>query len=159
MRRVPKVGEILPAFDDGKVSPSRLYETEITEVIPFNAAKDIKVYGIDRDFTDALGEVTYRDDISLIDAWERDKKEIYWLFADETDYFIRAKVVGDVYEDQWFARTKDGGWFSMEIANYMVGASLDSDMVLFNGWKDNEYLCDTYWELKDKFKMDNDETI
>lgn len=154
LKRVPKIGEILPAFDDGKVRPSRLYETEIIDIIPFEKAKDIKVYGIDQDFTDALGEVIYRDDISLIDAWERDKEEIYWLFADETDYFVRAKVVGDVYEDQWFARTKCGGWFSMEIANYMVGAELDSDMSLFNGWADpDHYHNPTYWKLKDKFKM------
>lgn len=156
LKRVPKIGEILPAFDDGKIRPSRLFETEIIDIIPFEEANDIEVYGIDKDFTEATGDVIYRDDINLIEAWMIEKKDIYWLFADETDYFIRARVVGDVEEDQWFARTKYGGWFSMQIANYMVGAELDSDMSLFNEWADpDHYHNPTYWELKDKFKMED----
>lgn len=145
-KRIPQVGEILPAFDDGKIRLSRLYYAEIIEVIAFDKAKDIEVCDTDG------------NSISLVDAWEAEKKDIYWLFADDTDYFVRAKVKGDVCEDQWFARTKDGGWFSMGFANSLVGATLDSDMKLFNSWSDPSHpYYKTYLELKYKFIIKNEE--
>lgn len=145
-KRIPQVGEILPAFDDGKIRLSRLYFAEIIEVITFNDAKTINV-------CDADG-----NSINLIDAWEAEKKDIYWLFADDTDYFVRAKVKGDIYEDQWFARTKDGGWFSMGYIDRMIGARLDSDMELFDSWSDPSHPdYETYWELKDMFIIKNEE--
>lgn len=153
-RRVPKVGETLPSFDDGKITPSRLYVTKIVEVVPFAEASDITVYGLDKEHNNIYDDIQYKDDINLVEAWEAEKNHFDWIFDDKTDYFIRATVIGDVYEDQWFARTQDGGWFSMQIADYMVGARLDSDMARFNEWSDPEHWNNqTYQEMKDTFEI------
>ena len=100
---VPEVGKEYHVFDDGKISPSRHSITTITEVIPFAEFKD----------TDVL------------EIWHLEVEDCYWLYATETDYFVKAE-----YDDEmaYFVRTKDGGWFSLGV----VGARLDIDGSLYN---------------------------
>lgn len=88
LQAVPEVGKEYHIFDDGKIKPSRHAIATITEVIPFDIFKDEKV----------------------LEDWECDKFDCNWLYASETDYFIKAE-----YDDttEYFVRTVDGGWFSL----------------------------------------------
>lgn len=98
----PEVGKEYHTFDDGKVRPSRHSIATISEVIPFS-------------------ECTDED---LLESWRDEVKTCYWLFATETDYFIKAE-----YDDEtsYFVRTTDGGWFSLGF----FGSRLDIDGSLY----------------------------
>ena len=89
LQPVPEVGKEYHAFDDGKIRPSRLEHVKIVEVIPFMECEDIE----------------------LIVQWCREVKDCYWLYATETDYFIKAYCPKD--DPMYFVRTVDGGWFSL----------------------------------------------
>lgn len=102
---VPEVGKEYHTFDDGKTNPSRHSITKITEVIPFIACKDT----------------------ALLEAWKIEVECSYWLYANETDYFVKAEY-NDKDEPSYFVRTKDGGWFSLGF----FGARLDIDGSLYN---------------------------
>ena len=105
---VPEVGKEYHIFDDGKIRPSRHYIAKILEVIPFEDCKDE----------------------DLIAAWKDNVESSYWLFTPETDYFVKAE--SDFDENYlYFVRTKDGGWFSMDITSWWQGARLDTDGSLY----------------------------
>lgn len=102
---VPEVGKEYHTFDDGKVKPSRHSIATIVKAIPFEEA-----------------------DPELVDTWKQNVEECYWLYATETDYFVRAE-----YEDsiEHFVRTTDGGWFSLG----WFGARLDINGSLYKKMK------------------------
>lgn len=112
LQRVPKVGEVIKFFDDGKSSSSRRYWATVLEVFP---SWEIKFF--------------YR---KLYRAWKRELKETYWLYAKKTDYFIKAKV--DQYSEYpcYFVRTKNGGWFSIDFPNWWMSGALDVENKLWN---------------------------
>jgi hypothetical protein len=99
---VPEVGKEYHTFDDGKVRPSRHSIVTISEVIPFSKCTDE----------------------DLLESWRDEVKTCYWLFATETDYFVKAE-----YDDETscFVRTTDGGWFSLGF----FGSRLDIDGSLY----------------------------
>ena len=98
---VPEVNKEYHTFDDGKIKPSRHSIATVTKIIPFAEA-----------------------DAELLDDWKQNIEECYWLYAPETDYFIRA-----TYEDaiEHFVRTTEGGWFSLGF----FGSRLDIDGSLY----------------------------
>ena len=100
---VPEVGKKYHIFDDGKIRPSRHNITTVAEVIPFE------------DFIN----------FDVLESWRIGVEECDWLFAPETDYFIRTTF--DNAEDMWFVRTKQGGWFSLGF----FGSRLDIDGSLY----------------------------
>ena len=102
---VPEVGKEYHAFDDGKINFGRHYMTRVTEVIPFAEFKDE----------------------ALLDEWRQEVMDCYWLYATETDYFIKAESE-DEEEPSYFVRTKDGGWFSLG----WFGSRLDIDGSLYS---------------------------
>jgi hypothetical protein len=104
---VPEVGKEYKAFDDGKIRPSRLEVVKILEVIPFKECQDNE----------------------LISNWTVEVADCYWLYAQETDYFVKAE-----YDDEtaYFVRTKDGGWFSLG----WFGSRLDIDGSLYEKMKE-----------------------
>lgn len=107
---VPEVGKEYHIFDDGKISPSRHFTAKIEKVIPF-------------------GDV-YDPESELCLAWKDNVKEAYWLFAQDTDYFVKAESSYDE-NPLFFVRTKDGGWFSIDYPNVWMGARLDIDGELY----------------------------
>ena len=110
---IPTVGKEYHIFDDGKIRPSRHFIAKILEVIPFEDCKDS----------------------DLITAWKANVKDSYWLFATETDYFVKAESNFD--EDHlYFVRTKDNGWFSINITSWWQGARLDIDGSLYEKMKE-----------------------
>ena len=115
LQPVPEVGKEYHIFDDGKIRPSRHYIAKVLEVIPF---ADIDL------------------DSDLIDVWTVEKDESDFLYAQETDYFIRAE--SDFDENPlYFVRTLDGGWFSIDYPNCWMGARLDVDDELYKQMKEN----------------------
>lgn len=102
---VPEVGKEYHVFDDGKIKPSRHSIVTITSIIPFTECKD-----------DALMSI-----------WADEVTDCYWLYANETDYFVEGKY-DDEDEPSYFVRTKDGGWFSLGF----FGSRLDIDGSLYS---------------------------
>jgi hypothetical protein len=102
---VPEVGKEYHTFDDGKIKPSRHSIARVTEVIPF-------------------AEVNHK---ALLEEWRQEVMDCYWLYATETDYFIKVEYE-DEDEPAYFVRTKDGGWFSLGF----FGSSLDIDGSLYS---------------------------
>lgn len=100
MKSIPKVAQTYNCFDDGKVSLSRLYTVDVKQVIAFN-----------------------KIDKKTLEDWKEEVYSCHWLYAKETDYFIKTENGED--GDAVFVRTKDGGWFS--IGNFMNSGRLDVD--------------------------------
>lgn len=104
---VPEVSKGYHIFDDGKISYGRHHMATIEEIIPFDEA-----------------------DVALIAAWSNEVRDYYWLYAKETDYFVRA--VSSLDENPlYFVRTTDGGWFSFDYPNVWMSARLDIDGSLY----------------------------
>jgi hypothetical protein len=108
---VPEVGKEYHIFDDGKISPSRHFIAKITAVLPFEKVAD--------------------PESQLYRAWEENIMEADWLFAQDTDYFVKAESSYDK-NPLFFVRTKDGGWFSIDYPSVWMGARLDIDGSLYN---------------------------
>ena len=107
MKDLPIIGKTYNCFDDGKITEGRRYEVTITEVIPFDKADD-----------------------KTLKLWVDEGLSCDWLFGD-TDYFIKADST-EYKEEPYctFARTKDGGWFSL--GYYWNSGRLDIDGDLFS---------------------------
>ena len=99
---VPEVGKEYHAFDDGKIRRSRHSIVRITEVVPF-------------------ASVNHK---AFLEEWQQEVEDCYWLYAKETDYFVKAEWDD---ETSYFVRTQDGGWFSLG----WFGARLDIDGSLY----------------------------
>ncbi len=87
-----KIGETYNCYDDGKVKPSRKHKVLITDIIKFS--------DIDKD---------------ILDLWKEEVEYCDWLYAKETDYFIKGTIHihKEDYETVYFVRTlNDGGWFA-----------------------------------------------
>lgn len=97
---VPLMGQRYYAYDDGKIRPSREYEVVM---------KDIETYS-------SLPKEVKR-------MWQRQVLSCYWLYAPESDYFLKAKT--DDGEICWFARTRDGGWFGLSEQLFIDCGRLD----------------------------------
>jgi hypothetical protein len=100
MKEIPKIGQTYNCFDDGKISQSRLYTVDVKEVIPFD-----------------------KIDSNTLDEWKEKVEYCDWLFAKETDYFIKTENGED--GNAIFVRTLNGGWFSM--GYFMNSGRLDVD--------------------------------
>ena len=104
LQPVPEVGKEYHIFDDGKIRPSRHAIVKVLEVIPFDKCADPEV----------------------IKLWYSEIADCSWLYAANTDYFIKAdcKRFLDIL---YFVRTTDGGWFSLG----WWGSRLDMDGSLY----------------------------
>lgn len=129
MKEIPKIGKEYHFFDDGKISDSRHFIAIIDELIPIDEAKNI-IISTPRDYDVSTGKNIFVD-LSLYDIWIDEVKYIDWIFAKETDYIIKASI--PIYDDDpiYFARTKDGGWFSMDTTNWWQSGRLDIDGKLY----------------------------
>jgi hypothetical protein len=100
MKPVPEIGKRYNCFDDGKISHSRLYTVDVVDIIPFN-----------------------KIDKKTLKNWKKEVKNCDWLFAKETDYFVKTANGED--GNAIFVRTLNGGWFS--IGQFMNSGRLDVD--------------------------------
>lgn len=125
---LPTIGEYYHFFDDGKISPTRHYIAKCVEIIPFAKFKEIQIEGVP----------IYNDDVemtvtqTLFEIWEREQKDYDFLYAKETDCAIKCSCPIYDKDDLYFVRTKDGGWFSMNIQSSWQCGSLDVDLKYWN---------------------------
>ena len=101
---IPKVNQTCMFFDDGKISYSRMYQATVKQVMVYDDAPD-----------------------KVKKAFERESKSHDWIWNKTTDYIIACDI--KYYDNNliWFARTVDGGWFSMDVDKSWQGGRLDVD--------------------------------
>ena len=63
------IGKTYHYFDDGKIRESRRLNVVITDIIPFN-----------------------KIDLQTLEQWKNEVEECYWLYSNETDYFIKGDL-------------------------------------------------------------------
>ena len=101
---VPKVNQTCMFFDDGKISYSRMYQATVKQVMVYDDAPD-----------------------KVKKAFERESKTHDWIWNKTTDYIIACDIKDYDKNLIWFARTVDGGWFSMDVDKSWQGGRLDVD--------------------------------
>ena len=101
---IPKVKHTCMFFDDGKISYSRMYQATVKQGMVYDDAAD-----------------------KVKKAFERESKAHDWIWNKTTDYIIACDI--KYYDNNliWFARTVDGGWFSMDVDKSWQGGRLDVD--------------------------------
>ena len=126
LKQVPEVGKIYHFWDDGKTSDSRHYLARCDEIIYIKDARNIKVK---------------RDgkEMSLLDIWISEKTNHPWIMQRTTDYIIKCSI--PVYDNDpiYFARSTDGGWFSMNVTGWWQSGILDIDDSIYNSIIDECY--------------------
>lgn len=134
MKPVPEIGKEYYFFDDGKNSPSRCYKAKVLRIVPYKeeVLVDEYDYNTDQLIPTPIQEV-HKGEVKACD----------WLYAKETDYFIECSIPGYDEHNIWFARTKNGGWFSMDIQSSWQSGRLDIDNSQYQSIK--EYTDEEYW--------------
>ena len=103
-KSIPKVNQTCMFFDDGKISYSRMYQATVKQVMVYDDAPD-----------------------KVKKAFERESKSHDWIWNKTTDYIIACDIKDYDNNLIWFARTVDGGWFSMDVDKSWQGGRLDID--------------------------------
>lgn len=110
-----EINKVYNYFDDGKINKARRLFVTITDIIPFDK--------IDND---------------TLSLWKEEVENFYWLYAKNTDYFIKGNlnISKNNIQEIYFVRTinYNYGWFSI---GYW-GGRLDVDNSLFNSLFENE---------------------
>ena len=101
---IPNVNQTCMFFDDGKISYSRMYQATVKQVMVYDDAPD-----------------------KVKKAFERESKAHDWIWNKTTDYIIACDIKDYDNNLIWFARTVDGGWFSMDVDKSWQGGRLDVD--------------------------------
>ena len=127
---LPIIGEYYHFFDDGKISATRHYIAKCVEIIPFEKFKKIQIEGVLIFDDDVSTEITTTQ--SLYKIWQREQKDCDFLYANETDFAIKCSCPIYDKNDLYFVRTKDGGWFSMNIQSSWQTGRLDVDLKNWN---------------------------
>lgn len=123
---LPEVGKLYHFFDDGKTSPSRHYICKCEQIITPEEAKSVMIE-VPNEYVDDV-----MDKISLYEHWhDNEMPKCDWLYAEDTDYFVECSCPKYDKNNLWFVRTKDGGWFSMDIQSWWQSGRLDVDGEIF----------------------------
>jgi hypothetical protein len=146
LKRVPEVGEELHFFDDGKMSQSRHYIATVVRVVRYEDSMGIVVPMREWSFD---GSDSWLTDTNLVDIYDIEKHNADWLYAEMTDYFIEISVPEYDENNLWCVRTKDGGWFSMDIQSGWQAGRLDTDGSIYQSFLE---MHDGYDYRKDKRK-------
>ena len=153
LKPLPIVGKHYHFWDDGKTSTSRHYICRCERIITPEEAKSVMIE-VPNEYVDDV-----MDTISLYDHWhDNEMPECDWLYAEETDYFIECSCPKYDKNNLWFVRTKDGGWFSMDIQSWWQSGRLDVDDEIFNNVinyikEHPEYYADDIIERYNKEKI------
>lgn len=127
LKPIPEVGKYYHFWDDGKLSPGRHYICRCERIITPEEAKSIMIEVPNEYINDVM------DTISLYEHWHDDEMPNHdWLFETETDYFIECSCPEYDKYNLLFVRTKNGGWFSMDIQNGWQAGRLDVDSEIYN---------------------------
>lgn len=112
MKNLPQINKTYNYFDDGKIKESRMLSVTIIDIIPFD-----------------------KIDTHTLSLWKEDVESCHWLYAKDTDYFIKGllNISKEKSEEVFFVRTIDNRWFS--IGDW--GGLLDIDNKLIRMMMDN----------------------
>lgn len=116
---IPEIGKEYHFFDDGKTSLSRHYVCKCERVITPEEAKEI-IFDLDD------GKIT------LYDIWKDTSSKCTFLFAKDTDYFVEVSCPSYDENNLWAVRTKDGGWFTLDVQNDWQGGRVDVTGEIFH---------------------------
>lgn len=129
LKSIPIVGKEYHFWDDGKTSPSRHYICKVERIITPEEAKNIIVRVPHWDFEK---KENFFVEVSLYDHWHDDEMPNHaWIFESETDYFVEASCPKYDENNLWFVRTKDGGWFSIDVQSDWQSGDLDIDNSIY----------------------------
>lgn len=147
LKKIPEVGDELHFFDDGKMSQSRHYLATVVRVVKYEDAMGIVVPM--REWSED-GNDSWLTDVNLVDIYDIEKHQADWLYAEDTDYFIEICV--PEYDDYtlWCVRTKDGGWFSMDIQSCWQAGLLDTEGSIYQSFLDMHNGYDYAKDKRDK---------
>ena len=147
---IPEVNEVYHFWDDGKSSPSRHYICKCERVIKPKEAKKI-IFDLLKypNGTKADTPIAYKK--SLYDIWKELVKEHYWLMAEDTDAFVEISCPKYDENNLWAARTKFGGWFTLDIQSSWQGGEIDVTGDKFKNIVERCY-DDGDWELGEEYK-------
>lgn len=146
MKPVPEIGKSYYFFDDGKISPSRCYIATVTKVIPANENPTITIKNPETGANNIVSLESLRkkevdehrqeEGFIIINSGVVDTKPgSPWLYAEETDYFIKCNIPNYDESPIIFVRTVGGGWFSIDVTNLWQSGELDVDGSLYEKMK------------------------
>ena len=92
---------------------------------------------------------------TLYDIWKDKSLNCGFLFAKNTDYFVEVSCPSYDENNLWATRTKDGGWFTLDVQSSWQGGRIDVTGEIFDNivrfWTEegetemvNGYLEETY---------------
>lgn len=115
-----RIGKAYDFFDDGKISPSRLFRVKIQAIIPFSEAGQRFCY-CGEGGSEVFREVYGTSMPTLADMWRHNWLEYPRLLDHKTDYLVVAEYVPGDYEPSGcsrlvFARSH-GGWYTIDPYN------------------------------------------
>ena len=145
LKPVPEIGKYYHFWDDGKVSPGRHYICKVENLIKVKEAKNIIVkVPIDE----------YFQNKTLYEVWKESVKDRD-LFTKNTDYFVEISCPEYDKNNLYAVRTKNGGWFTLDIQNWWQGGILDVTGEIFeeitNYWELNEgYIHEGYFPANEE---------
>ena len=137
IKDLPEVGQYYHFWDDGKTGPSRHYICKVEKIIPVKDAKNIFVKV--PEYNETTKENDFYD-VTLYDRWKYQVKEHYWLYNVDTDYFIEISCPKYDENNLYAVRTKDNGWFTIDIQSWWQGGRLDIDGAIYQDVLN-------YWEV------------
>lgn len=148
---IPEVGKEYHFWDDGKSSPSRHYICRCERIVKsIKEAKAIKFTL--RKYANFLKDSPYTEyEVSLYDVWKDSVKKHYWLIAEDTDAFVEISCPKYDENNLWAVRTKDGGWFTLDIQSSWQGGDVDVTGKKYEYIVENAY-DEGNWELADEYK-------
>jgi len=122
LKALPEIGKKYHFFDDGKIGSSRHYIAECVEIISAEEAKNR--FFVLQDEDEQIGTESDIIELSMYDIWKDEAENHKYLYAQETDCFVGCII--PKYDDNiiWFARTTDGGWFSINIQSWWQSGRL-----------------------------------
>lgn len=117
MSRIPKIGEKLHFFDDGKLQNNRHYIAECVKILTPEEAKNYKL---------STGD-------SLYNQWKYEYEEFKEFYKHSTDYFIGCIIPNYFDSIVWFVRSYyDNNWVMLDICDDLICGILDTDNNLYN---------------------------
>ena len=151
----PEVGKFYHFWDDGKTGPSRHYICKCEEIITPLQAKEIiikdneSLYDVWRQEVD---EHRQGDNFKVLSKGASQKTGEPWLYAEETDCFVRLSCPEYDQNDLWAVRTVDGGQFTMDIQSWWQGGRLDVTGEIYDNiiswYEQNDYDISSYTNAK-----------
>ena len=119
---IPEVGKYYHFFDDGKLSPSRRYICRVERLLSKEEVKDIMV---EVPYWNSMTNENETITITLFERWQEEKEDVDFLYSEDTDYFVELSCPEYDNNNLYAVRTKDGGWFTIDVQNFWQAGRLD----------------------------------